>query len=280
MFSKAIVLSDAFLDMPMSARCLYFTLSMLADDDGFVNSPKSVMRQCGASEDDFKILFGKNFLISFDSGLVVIKHWRINNYLRNDRYQQTNYREEKMQLSIEPNGSYHKIEGQITQQPVAIESLKIAEESNDLTEQNPVDDVIAKYKTNYQKLFSDGILLIEKPVINASTRKVVRDSINNYGLDTVLLAINKSLENDFCIKRGYCLTTILSTGVLSALVNVKEAPAKKTEKKIDKFANHPTNCSYCGEKLIDANGDKKEWFCMSCKRSWIFKKGNFIENIN
>ena len=81
MFAKSIVLSDAFLDMPATSRCLYFTLSMLADDDGFVNSPKSVMRQCGASEDDLKVLFAKKFVIPFESGIVVIKHWRINNYL-------------------------------------------------------------------------------------------------------------------------------------------------------------------------------------------------------
>lgn len=107
MFAKTIVLSDAFLDMPLSARCLYFTLGMMADDDGFVNAPKSIMRQCGATEDDMKILFAKKFLIPFDTGVVVIKHWRINNYLRNDRYQETKYVEEKAALTVEENGSYH-----------------------------------------------------------------------------------------------------------------------------------------------------------------------------
>lgn len=106
MFAKTIVLSDAFLDMPLSARCLYFTLGMLADDDGFINNPKSVMRQCGASEDDMKVLLAKSFLLSFESGVIVIKHWRINNYLRNDRYNETKYFEEKEQLSIEENGAY------------------------------------------------------------------------------------------------------------------------------------------------------------------------------
>ncbi|MBO5921923.1 MAG: hypothetical protein J6Q48_06000 [Bacteroidaceae bacterium] len=106
MFAKTIVLSDAFLDMPMSARCLYFTLSMLGDDDGFVNSPKGIMRQCGASEDDMRILLAKKFLLGFESGVIVIKHWRINNYLRNDRYQETKYVEEKSELLIDENGSY------------------------------------------------------------------------------------------------------------------------------------------------------------------------------
>lgn len=106
MFAKTIVLSDAFLDMPLSARCLYFTLGMLADDDGFINSPKSIMRQCGASNDDMNILLAKKFLIPFESGVCVIKHWRINNYLRSDRYTETKYVEEKQQLFLEENGGY------------------------------------------------------------------------------------------------------------------------------------------------------------------------------
>ena len=106
MFAKSIVLSDAFLDMPLGARCLYMTMSMVADDDGFVNTPKSIMRQCGASEDDLKVLISKSFVIPFDSGIIVIKHWRINNYLRKDRYSETNYLEEKSLLRIKDNGAY------------------------------------------------------------------------------------------------------------------------------------------------------------------------------
>lgn len=107
MFAKTIVLSDAFLDMPATARCLYFTLGMFADDDGFVSSPKGVIRQCGASEDDLKVLLAKKFLIAFESGVIVIKHWRINNYLRNDRYHTTAYRDELAMLTVDENGAYH-----------------------------------------------------------------------------------------------------------------------------------------------------------------------------
>ena len=106
MFAKSIVLSDAFLDMPLSARCLYFTLGMFADDDGFVGSPKGIMRQCGASQDDMRILLEKRFVLAFDSGVVVIKHWRINNYLRNDRYQSTTYLEEKETLTLDEKNAY------------------------------------------------------------------------------------------------------------------------------------------------------------------------------
>lgn len=106
MFAKSIVLSDAFLDMPMSARSLYFTLGMLADDDGFVGNPRSIMRTIGASDDDMRILISRSFVFIFDSGVVVIKHWRINNYLKNDRYHETNYLEEKSMLTMDKKGAY------------------------------------------------------------------------------------------------------------------------------------------------------------------------------
>ena len=106
MFAKTIVLSDAFLDMPLSARCLYFTLGMLADDDGFVNSPKSIMRQAGASTDDLNLLMVKRFILAFDSGVIVIKHWRIHNYIQKDRYKESKYMDEKATLMIDQNGAY------------------------------------------------------------------------------------------------------------------------------------------------------------------------------
>lgn len=110
MFAKTIVLSDAFLDMPMSARNLYFTLGMVADDDGFVNNPRSIMRQCGASDGDMHALLNNKFVILFETGVIVIKHWRINNYLRSDRYVPTKYHEEKDELTVDENGSYHLTE--------------------------------------------------------------------------------------------------------------------------------------------------------------------------
>ena len=106
MFAKTIVLSDAFLDMPLGARCLYMTMGMLADDDGFINAPRSIMRQTGATEDDLKVLIAKKFVIPFDTGVIVIKHWRINNYLQKDRVQPTKYQKELAMLSVEENGSY------------------------------------------------------------------------------------------------------------------------------------------------------------------------------
>lgn len=111
MFAKTIIDSDAFLDMPISARLLYYDLSMRADDDGFVNSPKKIMRMIGASDDDLKVLVTKKFIIPFDSGIVVIKHWKIHNYIAKDRYIETKYKEEKATLSLDENNSYTVGEG-------------------------------------------------------------------------------------------------------------------------------------------------------------------------
>lgn len=106
MFTKKIVDSDAFLNMPLSSQVLYFHLSMRADDDGFVNNPQKITRMVGASPDDFNILVAKNFVITFDTGVIVIKHWRMHNYIRGDRYQETEYKDEKSQLRLKENGAY------------------------------------------------------------------------------------------------------------------------------------------------------------------------------
>lgn len=106
MFTKKITNSDAFIDMPLSAQALYFHLNMEADDDGFNSSPRKVQRMIGASDDDLKILFAKKFVIPFESGVVVIKHWKMHNYIQNDRYKETVYLDEKRMLTTKENKSY------------------------------------------------------------------------------------------------------------------------------------------------------------------------------
>ena len=106
MFAKTIIDSDAFLDMPLSTQALYFHLSMRADDDGFVNSPKKISKMVGASDDELKVLFAKKFIIGFESGVVVIKHWKIHNYIQKDRKKDTNYYEEMAILGTDKNNGY------------------------------------------------------------------------------------------------------------------------------------------------------------------------------
>ena len=106
MFAMTIIDSDAFIDMPTTARLLYYDLSMRADDDGFINSPKKICRMTGASDDDLKILVMKKFIIPFESGVVVIKHWKIHNYIRKDMYKETKYKDEKATLVLDENKAY------------------------------------------------------------------------------------------------------------------------------------------------------------------------------
>lgn len=106
MFSLDIVDTDAFLEMPASTQALYFHLAMRADDDGFVGNPKKVQKICGAGEVDYQILCVKRFIIPFEAGICVIKHWKIHNYLRKDTYKETKYVEEKNSLVTKENGAY------------------------------------------------------------------------------------------------------------------------------------------------------------------------------
>jgi hypothetical protein len=228
MFAKTIVLSDAFLDMPLTARCLYFTLGMLADDDGFVNNPKGVMRQCGASEDDLRVLLSKKFLLAFESGVIVIKHWRINNYLRNDRYHETAYISEKNELLIDEQGIYHKTddyEGGIPSSGIPREdkirldknSIKVLDKSNTMsdfssptqknTSKKPSD--IDKVVESWNKLSAKGLNRVTK--INPTTNrgKMLKARLKEYSLDDVLKAIDNVKQSDFLLgnnNRGWMIT--------------------------------------------------------------------------
>ncbi|WP_405345637.1 phage replication initiation protein [Ruminococcus sp.] len=106
MFSNAIIDSDKFLDMPLTTQALYFHLGMKADDDGFVGNPKKVTRSVNCTEDDLKILIAKGFLISFESGVIVITHWHIHNSIRKDRKKDTIFLDEKKQLFLSESMVY------------------------------------------------------------------------------------------------------------------------------------------------------------------------------
>ena len=171
MFAKSIVLTDAFLDMPMSARCLYFTLGMLADDDGFVGSPKSVMRQCGASTDDMNVLLAKRFVLAFESGVIVIKHWRINNYLRNDTYHETNYQEEKETLKVDQNGAYTERIRAVNVDKISIDKIS--------TDKNSKDNIYREFAGDNKELllaleeFESMRNRIKKPLTDGARKRML-----------------------------------------------------------------------------------------------------------
>lgn len=163
MFAKKITESDAFLDMPSSTQMLYFHLSMNADDDGFVNNPKKIQRMCGASDDDFKLLLAKSFVLLFESGVIVIKHWKMHNYIQADRYRPTDYVEEKSMLGLKKNKAYtldvNKMDTKCIQDvsvgkdsigKVSIDKNSIVKDSKDKDiKEKDIDKSISKKKTVY-----------------------------------------------------------------------------------------------------------------------------------
>ena len=141
MFAKTIIDSDAFLDMPTSTQSLYFHLAMRADDDGFINNPKKIQRMIGCSDDDLKLLIAKRFIIPFENGIVVIKHWKIHNYIQKDRYKPTIYQEEKKKLKVKDNGGYGLLDTECIQDVSSLETqvrlgkvrLELGKEKKDKT---------------------------------------------------------------------------------------------------------------------------------------------------
>lgn len=118
MFSKQITTSDAFVDMPMSSQLLYFHLNMEADDDGFVSNPNRITKMVGANADDLKILLAKRFLLAFENGVVVIKHWLLHNAVRKDMYKETQYLDQKKTLQIKDNGVYTEVRNESVTEPL------------------------------------------------------------------------------------------------------------------------------------------------------------------
>ena len=155
MFAKTIIDSDTFLDMPLSTQALYFHLSMRADDDGFIKNPKRIQRMISCGDDDLKLLVAKNFIIPFESGVVVIKHWKIHNFIRTDRYKETVHQCEKRMLKTEKNKEYalgipngnqvtYQMETQVRLGKVSIDKAK--EKEIDKEKENPGDKSPEKRK--------------------------------------------------------------------------------------------------------------------------------------
>lgn len=106
MFSLQVIDTDRFMDMPLSAQALYFHLGMHGDDDGFVSSPRKIARAAGCNDGDLRLLASSGYIIPFESGVIVITDWNVNNTLKNDRYHETVYTEERSQISLDSSGKY------------------------------------------------------------------------------------------------------------------------------------------------------------------------------
>ena len=216
MFSKTIIDSDAFLDMPLSTQSLYFHLSMRADDDGFINNPKKIQRMIGCSDDDIKLLFAKRFVIPFESGVCVIKHWRIHNYIRTDRYKETVYKEEKDQLILKDNNAYSindtgipngipsvdQMETQVRLGKVRLGKDSIDNSIINNTCSSELQPIIDKW---------NALGLQNLKFINSGTKRhtMLQARIKEYGIDAIISAIESISNSSFLRgqnRKGWTIT--------------------------------------------------------------------------
>lgn len=182
MFAKTIIDSDAFLDMSLSTQALYFHLSMRADDDGFVNNPKKIQRMIGAGDDELKMLIAKKFIIPFESGVCVIKHWRIHNYIQNDRYKETVYKEEKAHLILKENKAYKYVDTPCIQTVSKVETQirldKNREDKNRLElEENRLELEESKLEVGNKKKKTEYDLIIENYTNDLQLRNTIYEFI-------------------------------------------------------------------------------------------------------
>lgn len=182
MFAKTIVDSDAFLDMSLSTQALYFHLAMRADDDGFINNPKKIARMIGSNDDEFKILIAKKFILTFESGVIVIKHWKVHNYIQKDRYKKTNYHEEMALLETKENNVY-TLDTECIQDvrlgKVRIELGKDSKEDKQyllekdftLSKLTSYDNLSATYKEKLEEFLNKYIEDLELKILNVNGNK-------------------------------------------------------------------------------------------------------------
>jgi hypothetical protein len=220
MFSVKIIDSDAFLEMPLSTQALYFHLSMRADDDGFLNNAKKIMRNISATQNDYDLLLMKRFIISFPDGICVIKHWRINNYLRKDRYTETLYSEELAMLDVKENGTYSLKEESgipndnqedtnllpINNQGVPVGSIEKNRVEKSREEKNTVSNDTVR-STDVQRIIDawnslPGLNRITKLVSGSQRYDWLKVRIRDFGIDEVLKAIDNIRYSPFLLGQG------------------------------------------------------------------------------
>ena len=266
MFAKTIIDSDAFLDMPLSAQALYFHLSMRADDDGFINNPKKIQRMVGASDDDCKLLIMKRFIITFESGVIVIKHWKIHNYIQKDRYKPTIYQEEKKQLIEKGNKAYTECiqNGYITdtQDSIGKDSLELVEESIELGQKKK-----ASKPTSYDEILSqitdDSLRDLYLEYIKM--RKMIKSPMTDRALQMLIKKVNELEPNSIENQKQMLENAI--TGNWKSVYPLKDGKAAKNNsfnsthdfEAIERFLNHnPIMVDDDPELKAEAEALKKE----------------------
>lgn len=195
MFNLDIIDTDLFIEMPQSSRLLYYELCMRADDDGFVSSPKKIQRVVGCSDDDFKVLITKKFIIPFETGVVVIRHWKIHNYIQKDRYKETLYSEEKRLLLQEENGAYKLMDTSCIQNgntgKDSIELVKDSIDNNNIYSPAKAEQIPYKEIIDYLNLKSNS----NYKYTSQKTKDLIKARINNgFTIDDFKKVIDKKSQ--------------------------------------------------------------------------------------
>ena len=185
MFTMKIVDSDAFLDMPATTQCLYFHLNMRADDDGFIGNPKRIMKITGASDDDLRLLIAKRFVLTFEDGVIVIKHWRMHNTLSRDQYAETSYTDEKKMLLLKDNGSYSLTGGN------PIDDTRLIERSERQTQQRRNQDATKTLSDKGLGIDKDIDIELDKDKEKDNNLIVSKDTIRQTDVRRVIEEWNK-----------------------------------------------------------------------------------------
>lgn len=202
MFAKTIIDSDAFLDMSLSTQALYFHLSMRADDDGFVNNPKKIQRMIGCGDDELKMLVAKKFIIPFESGVCVIKHWRIHNYIQKDRYKETVYKDEKSHLMLKENNAYRYVDTECIQDVSNLETqVRLGKDSLELGESSLEEDSIRKEKKKSEfdlliENYTDDLDLRNTIYEFIKMRKAIKAAMTSNALKLMLSKLDKLSSGD------------------------------------------------------------------------------------
>lgn len=218
MFSLEIIDTDIFLDMPQSSQNLYFHLGMRADDDGFVSNPKKIMKIIGATEDDHKILIMKQFIIPYETGICVIKHWKIHNYIQIDRYKETIYREEKSQLSQDINGTYTKCIQDVSNMDTQVRLGKVSLDKDSI-DKVIYKDIISFLNETCNKNYKDT---------TPKTRELIKVRIKEgYTVDDFKTVISKKAQDKYFIENDYLRPETLFSNKFESYLNENKRQIKK-----------------------------------------------------
>lgn len=268
MFTQQIIDSDAFLDMPLSAQALYFHLSMRADDDGFVKNPRKIQRMINAGDDDLRLLIAKRFVLIFESGVIVIKHWRLHNTLRKDRYKPTVFQDEFKRLELKSNGAY-------TERSVPVGCQTVAERLPDgyqhdakLAPQNRLD------KNRLDISITSKDVIVETAVSDPQASESEKVEKPKTGIDCPYQKIIADYNEILGLYLGMCqkLTPTRQKAVQARWRDcMKDGDFKTQDEGIAYFKRYFEYIKTCGFLMGDNDRNWRADF------DWIFKLSNYTK---